>query len=121
MPDQHNGHSICKSIKIAYLHADSIGYGWGAVLNDNPNFQARERLWYDDDRQQHITWKELRSVRLAIESFLPQLRGRNVLLPKDNTHVVATLTKLTTIISMVSRLPLNFYFYLTNRRFFQYR
>jgi hypothetical protein len=35
-------------------------------------------------------------VRLAIESFLPQLRGRNVLLHEDNTAVVATLSKLTT-------------------------
>jgi hypothetical protein len=35
-------------------------------------------------------------VRLAIESFLPQLRGRNVLLHKDNTAVVATLPKITT-------------------------
>jgi hypothetical protein len=36
-------------------------------------------------------------VRLAIEqSFLPQLRGRNVLLHEDDTAVVATLSKLTT-------------------------
>jgi hypothetical protein len=35
-------------------------------------------------------------MRLAIESFLPQLRGRNVLLYDDNTADVATLTKLTT-------------------------
>jgi hypothetical protein len=35
-------------------------------------------------------------VRVAIESFLPHLRGRNVLLHEDNTAVVATLTKLTT-------------------------
>jgi hypothetical protein len=35
-------------------------------------------------------------MRLAIESFLPKLRGRNVLLHEDNTAVVATLSKLTT-------------------------
>jgi hypothetical protein len=35
-------------------------------------------------------------VRLAVESFLPHLRGRNVLLHEDNTAVVAMLTKLTT-------------------------
>jgi hypothetical protein len=65
------------------------------VLNDNPRLHARG-FWYDDDWQQHIIWKELRSVRLAIESFLPQLRGRNVLLHGDNTTIVATLSKLTT-------------------------
>jgi hypothetical protein len=38
----------------------------------------------------------MRAVRHAIESFLPQLRGRNVLVHEDNTVFVATLTKLTT-------------------------
>jgi hypothetical protein len=95
VPDQHNGRSIYKPIEAAYLHADSSDYGWGAVLNDNPAYQARG-FWYDDDRQQHITWKELRAIRLMIESFLPQLRGRYVLLHEDNTAVVATLSKLTT-------------------------
>jgi hypothetical protein len=79
MPDQHNGRSIYKLIETAYLHAHSSGYGWGVVLSDNPAYQARG-FWYDDDRRQHITWKELRTVRPAIESFLPQQRGRNVLL-----------------------------------------
>jgi hypothetical protein len=42
VPNQHyNGRSIYKPIETAYLHADSSGYGWGAVLNDNPIYQAR--------------------------------------------------------------------------------
>jgi hypothetical protein len=53
IPDQQNGHSVYKPIETAYLHADSIGYGWGAVLNENPWFQARG-FWYDNDREQHI-------------------------------------------------------------------
>jgi hypothetical protein len=73
----------------------SSDYGWGAVIKDNPDYQARG-FWDARDCQHHITWKELRAVRHAIESFLPQLRGRNVLLPEDNNPVVATLTKLTT-------------------------
>jgi hypothetical protein len=95
-PDQHkNGRSIYKPIETAYIYADSIGYGLGAVLSDNPNSHERG-FWYDVDRQQHTSSKELRAVRLVIESFLPQLRGRNVLLHEDNTSFVATLTKLTT-------------------------
>jgi hypothetical protein len=61
VPDHHNGRSIFKPIEIAYLHADSSGYGWGAVLNDNHAYQARG-FWDDDDRHQHITWKELRAM-----------------------------------------------------------
>jgi hypothetical protein len=67
MPNQNNGRSIYKPIKTAYLHAD---YGWGDVLNIDANYQARG-LWSATDRLQHITWKELRAVRHAVESFLP--------------------------------------------------
>jgi hypothetical protein len=95
IPTQNNGRSIHKPIETAYLHADSNEYGWGVVLNDNPNFQARG-FWDAGDRHPHITWKELRAVQHAIESFLPRLRGRNDLLHEDNTDVVAALTKLTT-------------------------
>jgi hypothetical protein len=59
------------------------------VLNENPAFKARG-FWYDN-HEQHITWSELRAVRLAIESFLSQLRGRDVLLHEDNKTVIATL------------------------------
>eukprot|EP00873_Tetraselmis_striata_P033139 jgi/Tetstr1/453403/TSEL_040385.t1 len=94
VPAQHNGRSMYKPVETAYLHADSSSYGWGAVLNNNSAYQARG-FWYEDDRSHHITWKELRAVRHAVESFLPQLRGRRVLLHEDNTAVVAALTNLT--------------------------
>eukprot|EP00873_Tetraselmis_striata_P015541 jgi/Tetstr1/435805/TSEL_024694.t1 len=91
---QHNGRSMHKPMETAYMHADSSSYGWGAVLNNNSAYQARW-FWYEDDRAHHITWKELRLVRHAVESFLPQLRGRRVLLHEDNTAVVAALANLT--------------------------
>jgi len=34
VPDCKNGPPIWKPIENAYLHCDSSGYGWGAVLND---------------------------------------------------------------------------------------
>jgi hypothetical protein len=95
VPTQNNGRSIYKPIETAYLRADSSNYGWGAVLNDDPNYQARD-FWTPSDRLQYITWKELRTVRHAVELFLPQLQGRQVLLHEDNTAVVGTLTKLAT-------------------------
>eukprot|EP00873_Tetraselmis_striata_P038373 jgi/Tetstr1/458637/TSEL_004341.t1 len=94
VPAQHNGRSMYKPVETAYLHADSSTYGWGAVLNNNNAYKARG-FWYEDDRSRHITWKELRTVRHAVESFLPQLRGRRVLLHEDNTAVVAALANLT--------------------------
>jgi hypothetical protein len=82
-------------IETAYLRADSSDDGREGVLNDDPIYQARG-FWCAADSLQHITWKELRAVRIAIESFLPQLKGRHVFLHEDSTAVVATLTKLTT-------------------------
>jgi hypothetical protein len=64
------------------------------VLNESHKLQARG-FWYGEDRLHHITWKLLRAIRLAVESFVSQLRGRNVLLYEDNTTVFISLTKLT--------------------------
>eukprot|EP00873_Tetraselmis_striata_P022200 jgi/Tetstr1/442464/TSEL_003210.t1 len=33
MPTQSNGHPIHRHVETAYVHCDSSGYGWGAVLN----------------------------------------------------------------------------------------
>jgi hypothetical protein len=84
VPVHNNGRSIYKPIETAYLHADSSDYGWGAVLNDDPNYQARG-FWSATNRLPHIKWKELRAVRHAVKSFLPQLKGRHVLLQENNT------------------------------------
>jgi hypothetical protein len=94
VPTQNNGRSIYKHIETAYLHADSSDYGWGAVLNDDSNYQAHG-FWSATDRLQHNTWKKLRAVRHVVESFLPQLKGRQVLLHEETTAIVAALTKLT--------------------------
>ena len=92
VPSQSNGKPIHKPVETAYLHTDSSGYGWGAVLNEQ--VEARG-FWSKEDEQQHITWKELKAVRHAVESFLPQLAGRNVLLHEDNQAVCHILTGLT--------------------------
>eukprot|EP00873_Tetraselmis_striata_P014402 jgi/Tetstr1/434666/TSEL_023757.t1 len=71
VPAHHNGRSMYMHVETAYLHADSSSYGWELVLNNNNAYDARG-FWYEDDRAHHITWKELRAVRHAVESFLPQ-------------------------------------------------
>eukprot|EP00873_Tetraselmis_striata_P021878 jgi/Tetstr1/442142/TSEL_030295.t1 len=92
VPTQHNGRPINRPVETGYLHVDSSSYGWGAVLNEH--HEARG-FWYDDDRNAHITLKELKAVRLAIESFLPMLQNRHIRLHEDNQAVVGVLTNLT--------------------------
>ena len=74
------------------LHSDSSQYGWGAVLNGS---QEARGFWCGPDRLQHITWKELKAVRMAVLSFLPFLKGRRVLLHEDNQSVIGVLSNLT--------------------------
>eukprot|EP00873_Tetraselmis_striata_P006875 jgi/Tetstr1/427139/TSEL_017328.t1 len=92
VPTQHNGRPINRPVETGYLHVDSSSYGSGAVLNEH--HEARG-FWYDDDRNAHITLKELKAVRLAIESFLPMLQNRHIRLHEDNQAVVGVLTNLT--------------------------
>eukprot|EP00873_Tetraselmis_striata_P015325 jgi/Tetstr1/435589/TSEL_024492.t1 len=47
------------------------------------------------DEHRPITWKELKVVRLAVESVLPHLAGRRVLLHEDNQAVYSVLAGLT--------------------------
>eukprot|EP00873_Tetraselmis_striata_P012232 jgi/Tetstr1/432496/TSEL_021870.t1 len=80
VPSQSKGKPIHRSVETAYLHTENSGYGWGGVLNGR--LEARG-FWSSADERQHITWKELKAVRLAVESFLHHLAGRNVLLHED--------------------------------------
>ncbi len=45
--------------------------------------------------EEHITFKELKAVWFAIQAFLPELKGRRILLHEDNQSVIGVLTHLT--------------------------
>ena len=111
VPTQKNSAPIWRPVETAYMHCDSSSFGWGAVLNNS--VEARG-FWQGPDRQ-HITWKELKAVRLAVESFLKELRGRRLVLHEDNQAVVAVLTSLTSRSpAMMSELRKLFYLIDTN-------
>eukprot|EP00873_Tetraselmis_striata_P016988 jgi/Tetstr1/437252/TSEL_025982.t1 len=76
VPNHSNGRSsIYKPVETAYMHVDSSGYGWGAVLNETTEARG---FMYDGDRELHITYKELKAVRYAVLTILSELRGRHV-------------------------------------------
>ena len=45
--------------------------------------------------EDHITSKELKAVRCSIKTFLPELKGKRLLLHEDNQSVIGLLTHLT--------------------------
>ena len=58
--------------------------GWGAVWQH----RAVRGLWSAPHRTQHINVLELRAIYLALNQFLPYLRGRHVLVRCDNKSAV---------------------------------
>jgi Reverse transcriptase (RNA-dependent DNA polymerase) len=93
---RYNGRPIWRSPHSALLHCDASKLAWGAVLNISVPARG---FWTPHERRQHITFLELRAVRLAVENWAEQLRGRYVLLREDNQAVVSILT------TMVSKSP----------------
>ncbi len=47
------------------------------------------------DLEKHITFKELKAVRYAIHAFLPELKGRRLLLHKHNQSIIGVFIHLT--------------------------
>lgn len=92
LPARSTQRAIWRSPETATLHCDSSGFGWGAVLNGAAPARG---FWSAEQQEQHITWKELVAVRLGVESFLPRLAGRAVLLYEDNMGVVGIIRGLT--------------------------
>ena len=90
-PEKHNGAPIFEAVETSYLHCDSSGYGWGAVFNECVEAKG---FWSGKDKEQHITFKELKVVRCSIKPFLPELKRRRLLLHVDNQSVVGVLTHL---------------------------
>jgi hypothetical protein len=52
VPSHANGKNIHRLVESAYIHCDSSGYGWGAVLNGRLEAHG---FWGIEDEKQHIT------------------------------------------------------------------
>ena len=92
VPQQHNGRPICRPVETAYMTTDASDFAWVATLNNR--LEARG-FFNVRDRALHITHKELMAVRHAVESFLPHVKGRRVVLDGDNQAVIHILSHLT--------------------------
>ena len=92
IPTKWDGRALFRSPETAVLHCDASTRAWGGVLN---SLLAARGSWSASQFLEHITSKELRAVFFTVQCFLPQLRGRTVLLHEDNQAVVAILTSWT--------------------------
>ena len=105
----HLGRAIWRRPETATLSTDASDHGHGAQLGGHPSVIGSSRMapaagfWDAADFRQHITFKELKAVRLWVRIFAPQLAGRRVLLHCDNQAVVAILTNLVSKSALLMR------------------
>jgi hypothetical protein len=84
-----NGKKVHRSVETSHIHCDSLGYGWGAVLNEK--LESRS-FGGQANETHHITWKDVKGVRVAC---LPHLDGRRILLHVDTRAVFCVMADLT--------------------------
>lgn len=85
-----NGTPIWPPSTSRTLWCDASGStGWGAQLRWNGQTIHASGFWKEGaERAHHITWKELRTLRLSLTAMLPEVQGQHVLLWEDNMPVV---------------------------------
>jgi len=93
---RHVGRAIWLAPDSAVGHVDAGPYGWGGQLDYQTVLPPAWGFWSPAEAELHITFRELRAVKLFVQHYLESLRGRRLLLYEDNQAVVAILTNLTT-------------------------
>ena len=85
-----NGMPIWPPWTSRTLWADALGEtGWGAQLRWSGKTRHAHGYWRRGrEASLHITAKELKTLRLALQSFLPEVRGR--LLRRGHMHATAS-------------------------------
>ena len=87
----HVGRAIALLPDTAVGSVDAGPRGWGGQLERQPPVAG---FWSAAEAMRHITWRELRAVRLFILAYLERLTGRRLLLHEDNQAVVAVIASL---------------------------
>jgi hypothetical protein len=89
-----NGMPIWIPTTSRTLWCDASGRtGWGAQLCWSGRTLSCSGYWKPGpEADRHITWKELRTLRLALASLLPEVQGQHLLLWEDNMPVVHIVT-----------------------------
>ena len=73
------------AVRVVYSDASSIGYGGYVVEHGN---LVANGHWSASDAKQSSTWRELKAVRLVLESFQSKLENERVRWFSDNQNVV---------------------------------
>ena len=88
---EFNGRSMWpnpSAVRVVYSDASSTGYGGFYVEHGG---HIANGQWTEQAAQQSSTWRELRAVRLVLESFATKLSSQRVHWFTDNQNFVRIL------------------------------
>lgn len=83
------GAAMGRVVRRVVVTTDASLSGWGALCDGRPAFGT----WAGDQTRWHINCLEMEAVHLALQSFLPFVKDRHVLIRTDNTAVVAYINR----------------------------
>ena len=86
-----NGREIWHSpsaIRVVYSDASNTGYGGYMVEHGCHIAHGR---WFEEEAGRSSTWREIRAVRLVLESLIPMLKNERIQWFSDNQNVVRIL------------------------------
>ena len=89
--DNLNGQGIWHSpsaLRVLYSDASDTGYGGYTVEH---GYHMAQGLWTQDEATCSSTWRELRAVRMVLESLMEKLKNQRVRWFTDNQNVVRIL------------------------------
>lgn len=72
------------------IFSDASDLGWGITNGRNPS----GGLWDEAERAQHINWKELKAVQIAIQSYCKNKLYKHVRIMCDNTTAIAYINNM---------------------------
>jgi hypothetical protein len=88
-----DGRALLPKPHSIIVETDASNFGFGAqILNTEHSLAGH---WTQAEKNHHINWKELVAVERALLAFLPQLKGKSVLIRSDNMTTVAFLRRMT--------------------------
>ena len=85
---EFNGQNLWpKPSAVRVVFSDASDTGFGGYTVEHGGLIANGQ-WSREEAQQSSTWRELRAVRLVLESFGPKLQNERVRWFTDNQNVV---------------------------------
>lgn len=70
-----------------FVYSDASDHAWSAFITNEHNIFHQN--WSPAESSKSSTWRELRTVDLALSAFAPDLHGKKVVWFTDNTSVVS--------------------------------